>query len=101
MYSSDAVRITSVLKESLDLVLDCPQLCMSSTHDLVAGTFRLESKKCRNNFSILSLFQIRSARSGQKLIVGGGDDGSISFWDQQYAFNRIMTPDSYYLFEEP
>ncbi|KAH8114792.1 WD40 repeat-like protein [Phellopilus nigrolimitatus] len=31
--------------------------------------------------AIVSLFAVRNARTGRRLVVGGGDDGSINFWD--------------------
>ena len=68
------------------ILTDHAELDNSSTHDLMTTKgVPARVKGHKNDFAILSLFEIANARTGQKLIVGGGDDGSISFWDSWYA----------------
>lgn len=36
--------------------------------------------------AILFLQLVTSAKNGSSYIVGGGDDGSVNFWDRKYVF---------------
>ena len=67
---------------SASSILDDGHLNKLSLDELVF-TRRDESDKenSANNCAILSLFAIQNLRTRRRLIVGGGDDGSINVWD--------------------
>ncbi|KAL5501846.1 hypothetical protein ACEPAH_9107 [Sanghuangporus vaninii] len=94
-------RITSVLPMELASIIigyNDGYIIRTSIDNLVCPKDDTSSSPSGSiNCAVLSLFSFKNIRTGQHLVVGGGDDGSVNFW----ALDTLKLQARWILFTEP